>query len=306
MARGGRRGPLRRRVAIPVALAVAALVIVLVAAVRGGRESEQGPGAETSEGLVDVRTVTYRSSFDDTDVTGLAAIPRAVNPRGCVIWQYGFRSTKENSRPAWQPLAALGLATFSIDFRFHGARGTGEPGYREVLARPARFRSMIRGTVADLRSAIDHLEKQPFCAKNIAYVGVSLGGAVGTIVAARDRRVKAAALVVTPGTWSGVPTVPTGASAFDPDRYVGKIAPRPVLILSGLEDRSVPIANARRLQAAARRPKTVVDFEGGHNPAAGPDRVENANAIFSFLLRTVVEPAYGIDGRADGTFFVER
>lgn len=65
------------------------------------------------------------------------------------------------------------------------------------------------------------------------------------------------------------------------------------------------IENARRLQAAARRPKTVVDFDGGHDPAAPPDGVDNANTIFSFLLRTVVEPTYGIKGRADGTFLLE-
>ena len=177
----------------------------------------------------------------------------------------GFRSTKEESNYAWQPLAALGLTTFSIDFRFHrpGARKRTTTG--EVHEQPAKFRAMMRGTVGDLRSAIDYLEKQPYCAKNIAYVGVSLGGAVGTIVAARDQRVRAAVLVVTPGTWSGLPTVPAGVSAFDPDRYVGKIAPRPVLIMSGLTDTTVPIANARRLQAAARRPKTVVNFDSGHD-----------------------------------------
>jgi pimeloyl-ACP methyl ester carboxylesterase len=296
----------RRRVAVPLALLVVALVIALVVGGRGGSEPEQGTGGGRPEGLVDVRTVTYRSSFDDTDVTGLAAIPRGVTPRGCVIWQYGFRSTKEDSHYAWQPLAALGLTTFSIDFRFHGARGSGEAGYREVLAQPAKFRAMMRGTLGDLRSAIDHLEKQPYCAKNIAYVGVSLGGAIGTILAARDQRVKAAALLVTPGTWSGVPTVPAGLSAFDPDRYVGKIAPRPVLIMSGRTDTTVAIANARRLHAAARRPRTIVDFDGGHDPAAGPDAVNNANAVFSFLLRTVVEPSYDIHGQEDGTFKLER
>jgi hypothetical protein len=76
--------------------------------------------------------------------------------------------------------------------------------------------------------------------------------------------------------------------------------------MNGVKDTTVAIANARRLQAAARRPKSVVNFEGGHNPATASDRVRNANTIFSFLLRTVVEPTYGVDGRADGTFLVEQ
>jgi pimeloyl-ACP methyl ester carboxylesterase len=307
MAYAGRRRRWRsRRVVIPVALGVVVVLIVLVALGQKGHQLEPKQGPERSEGLVDVRTFTYRSSFDDTDVTGLAAIPRAVRPRGCVIWQYGFRSTKEESHFAWQPLAALGLTTFSIDLRFHGARGSGEADYRAVLTDPAKFRAMIRGTVGDLRSAIDYLEKQPWCAKNVAYVGVSLGGAIGTIVAARDERVTSAVLAVTPGTWSTVPTIPPGVSAFDPDRYIGKIAPRPVLIMSGLKDRTVAIRNARKLQAAARGPKTVVEYKGGHDPAVGPDGVDNANAIFSFLLRTVVEPTYGIRGHRDGTFLYEQ
>jgi pimeloyl-ACP methyl ester carboxylesterase len=284
---------------------VGGLVILLLAGGREGPKPGQGPPGGRPDGLVDVRTVTYRSSLDDTDVTGLAAIPRGVTPRGCVIWQYGFRSTKEQSHYAWQPLAALGLTTFSIDFRFHGARGSGEAGYREVLERPAKFRAMMRGTVGDLRSAVDYLEKQRYCAKNIAYVGVSLGGAMGTILAAGDERVKSVVLAVTPGTWRHT-TAPAGVSAFDPDRYVGKIAPRPVLIMSGLKDTTVPIGNAHRLQAAARRPKSVVDFDGGHDPAVGPDGVQNANTIFSWLLRTVVEPTYSVDGNADGTFLVQR
>ena len=108
MAHTGRRRP-RRWAAIAIALVVV-LVIVLLAAGRKGSGPE--PPGGRSEGLVDVKTVTYPSSFDDTEVAGLAAIPRGVKPRGCVIWQYGFRSTKEESHFAWQPLAALGLTTF--------------------------------------------------------------------------------------------------------------------------------------------------------------------------------------------------
>src|SRR3954454_8291744 len=143
-------------VAIPVAVVAAGIVIILLAGTHGGGSGPKPrPGDERAEGLVDVRSVTYRSAFDNTDVTGLAAIPRGVKSRGCVIWQYGFRSTKELSHFAWQPLAALGLTTFSIDFRFHGARGSGEADYQEISEKPAKFRAMMRGTLADLRSAID-------------------------------------------------------------------------------------------------------------------------------------------------------
>jgi hypothetical protein len=74
------------------------------------------------------------------------------------------------------------------------------------------------------------------------------------------------------------------------------------LILSGLKDRTVLMSNARVLQAAARQPKTIVDFNGGHNFAVGGDASNNGQTIASFLLRHVVEPTYGISGKPDGTF----
>lgn len=302
---------------------LAAAGAVLVAGCSGGPASREGADGARAQGLVEVRAVTYTSSVDGSRVSGLAAIPRAAASRGCVIWQFGFRSRKEDSSWAWQGLAALGLTTFSIDFRSHGARASSPTEYQEVLRKPAKFASLVRDTVGDLRSAVDHLERQPYCAGHVAYGGVSLGGAIGAMLAAGDKRVQAVVLVVTPGSWGavvrtpGTPLLP-GVSRrsaelaaalrvyapLDPARFVGRIAPRPVLILSGRTDKTVTISNARTLQAAAREPKRIVEFRGGHNPALGPDATANADEIASFLLHNVVEPTYGISGGADGTFII--
>jgi hypothetical protein len=64
----------------------------------------------------------------------------------------------------------------------------------------------------------------------------------------------------------------------------------------------VPRASARILQAAARTPKVVVNYDGGHDPLAGAAAPTHANAIGSFLLRYVIEPTFGISARADGTY----
>jgi hypothetical protein len=56
------------------------------------------------------------------------------------------------------------------------------------------------------------------------------------------------------------------------------------------------------LQAAARQPKTIIDYKGGHNPVDSPDASSSAQAVTSFLLRNIVEPTYGITAQADGTF----
>ena len=271
---------------------------------------------------MEVHTITYRSSFDGSHVPALVAIPRGVSPRGCVIWQWGFGSTKEDASHVWQCLASLGLATFSIDLRHHGARASNSAEVERVSQEPTLYAEVIRGTVADLRSAIGYLEKRPYRFQTVASAGVSLGGAITTILTATDERVRAAVIMSTPGSWHEVlahaslpqqprirdPAALAAAdqilSHLDPARFIGRIAPRPVLILSGLEDEIVVTSTARALQAAAHEPKTIVDYRGGHDPFSGPVGASNGDAIASFLLRNVVEPTYGIDGNANGTFSI--
>lgn len=261
------------------------------------------------DGLVEVHTITFTSSYDGSQVAALVAIPRGVSSQGCVIWQCGFGSNKEDSSQAWQRLASLGLSTLSIDLRHHGARSSGTAELERVRRSPTLYAEIIRGTVADLQSAIDYLEQQPYCRRNIAVAGVSLGGAIGAILAAIDTRTKAAAIMSTPATWREVLTQPAiplfpGArdpqqlaaalqilSPLDPARFVGRISPRAVLILNGRDDEIVPLSTARALQAAVREPKTVLVYDGGHDPFSGPAAGSNAQAVASFLSRNLVEPA---------------
>jgi pimeloyl-ACP methyl ester carboxylesterase len=283
----------------------------------GGKTAPKMPAVTSRpDGEVSVRTITYRSAFDGSRVAALVAVPRAVPSRGCVIWQFGFGSKKEDSSVIWQGFASLGLTTVSIDFRDHGARASSPAETEQVLTNPTLLPKLIRGTVGDLHSLIDYLEKQAYCRRNIAYAGVSLGGAIGTILAATDKRVKAAVLIVTPGAWRGVtpadketarrPAVIASfarlLSPLNPDRFIGRISPRPVLILNGIDDQTVPISNARALQAAAGHPKVVINYKGGHNPASGPAASANGDAVASFLLRNIVEPTYGITAKPDATF----
>src|SRR5207248_8941553 len=120
--------------------------------------------------------------------------------RGCLIWQEGLGSTKKNAARVWQGAAALGLATFSIDFH-KGSRAI-SPARQAVAARdPVALAAVVNDTISDLRSAIAYLQSQPLCRGNVAYAGVSLGGILGTILAGTDREVDAAVIMSTPATW---------------------------------------------------------------------------------------------------------
>jgi uncharacterized protein len=71
---------------------------------------------------------------------------------------------------------------------------------------------------------------------------------------------------------------------YDAVKWIGKIAPRPLLLVNGRFDPIVPPIDALEVAAAARDPKTVVYFNGGHDPfAPGPDQQAVAERVTQFL-----------------------
>lgn len=150
----------------------------------------------------------------------------------------------------------------------------------------------ISGWLRDLRAAIDYLWQQPEVnRKQLVLVGNSAGAAVAVCVAAQDKRIAAVAACACPAELSfiGKDAVPT-IQYFrkigiirDPDfpsslekwidgfkeaaaiRDIGKIAPRPLLIVHGTKDDLVKVENAQTLFQAAGEPKKLVLIEGaGH------------------------------------------
>ncbi len=263
-------------------------------------------------GLVQARRVVY-TTFDGTRVPALFAVPYGT-VRACLIWEDGLGSTKYDSESVWQGAAKIGLATFSIDLRYHGERGT-VPELLRVVRQPAAIAGLVTGTVRDLQRAVAYLDTQPECHHQVGYAGLSLGGIIGTLLTATDPQVRVAVLMSTPPTWNalihstahvaiddlrgiflpGLASHPAQLQAalrilepLDPDRYVGRIAPRPLLILAGRSDPIVPPSDARVFEAAARAPKTIINYDGGHLPLDGVSpavATANATAIAAFLAR---------------------
>ena len=54
------------------------------------------------------------------------------------------------------------------------------------------------------------------------------------------------------------------ASSYAPQKWVGALAPRPIMIAHGRLDRLVPVEEAYKLYEAAREPKKLLLFEAGH------------------------------------------
>jgi len=144
--------------------------------------------------------------------------------------------------------------------------------------------STITKEVEDLGSVLD-----AFKDRRVAYVGHSMGGAVGVIRAARDARIKAlvslAGMVFTqafatrefgqvrPGSgfmWDD-PNCPLSQTFMDDMSRIDSVvnnAPRihvPWLIVHGSEDDVVPIQESRDIFVRANQPKKLIEIEhAGH------------------------------------------
>lgn len=232
------------------------------------------------------RVVEERIEFDSPKggrVAGLLLRPIGVEKPPVVLFLHGLGGKKEDSRLMAPLLGSRGYAVFGLDAALHGERKVPE----EDIMSP-RGRVMYDGfiqTVVDYRRAMDYLEsRDDVDASRIGLIGASMGAIMGSIVAAVDKRVDAALLVVGGGDWLGIVQTSTHPAAerlrkaldgaqlqevierIDPVNYVGHISPRPVWMVNGKQDQIIPARCAEALHNAAEEPKRVIWYDGGHIP----------------------------------------
>ncbi len=226
----------------------------------------------------------------------------ARDPTACILLGHGLRGDKESFR-LWDLLAQAGFSSLAIDARAHGERR--DPVTLERLAtEPRVLERLLRETVVDMRRAIDYLATRSECdPARTGYLGASMGGFLGTMLAGVDERVQAPVLLVSGADW---PTMlgSTEAQLFlrgatpqdireagalldpiDPKHWAPLISPRPVLMIAGDADLAVPPAAARALHEAAQEPKTIIWYEGGHALPSGAE----TERIFGRIALWLVE-----------------
>jgi fermentation-respiration switch protein FrsA (DUF1100 family) len=153
----------------------------------------------------------------------------------------------------------LGLGVLAPDYR----------GYGESEGKPSEA-----GLYADARSAYDFLRDSLRIPPNrIVIYGHSLGSAVATQLATS---VDAAGLILE-GSFTSVadlgqeiyPWLPVrwlSRNRFDSKGRIGNLR-MPLLMIHGRNDMTVPLAQGRRLFAAAPEPKAFLEVPGGHDDA---------------------------------------
>jgi len=225
-------------------------------------------------------------SADDIMLAGEVFLPddcSGVYPAICLC--HGIPAVTYNSQEkgGYPELAArfcrAGFAALVFNFRGCG---------------PSQGNIDMPGWTRDLNAAIDFLYMLPEVDRNKIYLlGSSGGAAVSVYAAAHDKRVSAVATLACPAEFDfmaggytagslitrfreiGIirdPDFPSpvdkwldGFKAVSPLKYIGKIAPRPLLLVHGEDDDVVPVEHVERLYAEAGQPREKVVLPGaGH------------------------------------------
>ena len=237
----------------------------------------------SSDVLVNVEAVTFRS--EGATVGARVSMPK-LTPAGhpCVVLVHGLGGSKQDSAATWNAFALAGIGTIAIDARNHGDRKPDD--FLAVMGTATGFAETLRGTAIDARQALDYLETRPECDPNrLGYLGVSMGALIGTLVAGTDERVKSPVFFAGGGDWrtiletsdnealdrireepGGIDAAVAVLDPLDPVRFVPTITPRPMLMLDGDADRTIPPAAARAMFDAAGEPKRIEWWKGGHGP----------------------------------------
>ena len=161
-----------------------------------------------------------------------------------------------------------------------------------------RVRAAMRDIPAGFLLAAEYLaQRSDVDTTRLAVVATSFAVPFATIAAAADARFRNVALIYGAGDLPAVvaanlTTRPRFVrrpvawlatrpfAAFAPERFIGLVAPRPIVFVNGVDDPQMPVAAVRQLFGAAREPKSSIWLRTGHLMPTD-----------SALIRTLVDTA---------------
>jgi dienelactone hydrolase len=198
-------------------------------------------------------------------VPGILIRPSAVHRAPAALLLHGLSSTKERMADSiGRALGTRGVASLAIDLPLHGERA-GDVRDLSPL-RPFAVIAQWKLAVTDAIAALDFLaEHRSVDGSRLAMVGYSLGAFLAVQLAGDDSRIEGVALAAGGDLPDGIPFEKVVRTVADPVKSIRRMN-KPVLMINGQFDRTVTPSQARRLHDAAREPKTVRWYRGGHWP----------------------------------------
>jgi len=197
----------------------------------------------------------------------------ACPPKGTILFFHGNAENMGTHANAVLWLVKAGYLVFTFDYR----------GYGKSDSTPD-IPGVNRDGVAALEKAFHTPEGE---GGGVVVLGQSLGGAIATYAVANSPRIGevkaliidsafagyrrivrdklAAGIVTLPLAWPASWTV---EDDYSPERWIGSVAPVPVVVIHGTKDPVVPISHGERLYRLAGQPKGFWKVEGGGHATA--------------------------------------
>ncbi|MCC6794280.1 MAG: dienelactone hydrolase family protein [Candidatus Hydrogenedentes bacterium] len=223
---------------------------------------------------------TYQST-PDSRVPSLLALPKdTTKPYPCIIFLHGIGQSKSFLDEIAGYYTKAGFAITSFDQYMRGERRIAS---KDPVSQLLGLRKRTSLNVIDTRRLVDYLQTRDDIAKDRIYlVGASFGAITGCTAVAFEPRIPAAVMTYGGGDLDLLldseaarkelgrfrapltSLVAYMTSPSDPVKYVGKIAPRPVLFQNGEHDQLIPFAAAKALVEAAGEPKEFTVYDSDH------------------------------------------
>ena len=237
------------------------------------------------------------ASEDGVPLHGWLLSPRDRVSRGTILFLHGNAKNISTHVQSVLWLVREGYTVLAFDYRGYGMSGGDAPD--------------IPGVHRDARAALSYILSLPGVSQDrLVVFGQSLGAAVAvhTVATAslsqrpralildspfagyrRIVRDKLASLIVTwPIAW---PASRFFDDEYSPERWIGKVAPVPVIVIHGTADRVVPYSHGKMLYDLASDPKGIWTVDGGTH-ATGLRNPEVRGQFLAFLA-SVLPPEEG-------------
>lgn len=239
------------------------------------------------------------ASFVSSDHTRIGAWYAPSHNGAAVVLVHGTSADRSSLLVEMKSLAAAGFGVLAYDGPGYGLSG-------------GTVRWSDDATAA-LSSAIGWLSARPeLKSGHIGALGLSMGGYVLTQFAAHDQRLQSLVLEAVPPDmietirwqhrkWGFLSEQPAlwalrhSAMLLDrgnPKDLIAAIAPRPLLMIGGDEDQTVPLFMTRQLFDLAAEPKTLWVVAGaGHGRYADAAPDEYSSRLIAFFTQTLLDGA---------------
>ncbi|GAA5221272.1 alpha/beta hydrolase [Membranihabitans marinus] len=219
--------------------------------------------------------ITFESVHQQTVTATLTMPNEEVNkPWPVIIFMHGLGDHKEADYMEYgnQFFIDHQYAVLRVDIANHGDRETKDFDFSLTDGYRYWTRDVMSQTVFDLQRAVDFIESQAnLDSDRIGYFGISLGGMIGTIFSAIEKRIKVPVITLAGGKMHFMfgakgltPAVKAYFSVIDPINFVADISPRPLLMVNASNDEIVPPITSKFLYKKAKQPKEIIWYPNKH------------------------------------------